>query len=203
MLFYYLGKTYGNTVCTNCYETVPGDTLPTDAEIWLDGLPVGHEKEYLQECVIYWPNCGQTVLNAPHFGFSGHKIKMPAGQNKEDVLSVLYAKYGNEYIQGAYYEFVGDKAIARQLYLAYAAREGREENLKYAGWWNQLRMVDLYRRLKYFDDAKRVLKYTEKENPKNRDPLYQYVFNAEKEKIKKHDAERMVLPKPLTIGRAI
>lgn len=195
MLFQYLGKGYSKTVCGNCYADIDGSTLPEKVITWIDGLPVGYERLFLDECVNYCPRCGRAVINASHLRGFNEIVECKPRLDKKTVLEAIYQKFANDYVLGAFYEYHDNPFEAKIHYYAYLGKREPLSKLDTLTDYQKLEYVDIYRRLGEFDTAKNILK-TVKSKP-TMDELTGWLLKTEAKAVKSSNRERISVPEQL------
>lgn len=195
MLFQYIGKGYSKSVCGNCYADMYGTVLPDDVETWVDGLPIGYEKLYLDECVRYCPNCGQTIINAAHLKGINEVVTFAPHLKKDAVVQEVYRARANDYVIGAYYEFHGNPVEAETNFRAYLNNFDPLTKINMLDDFKKIEFADIYRRLGDFDKAAILLKSVG--SKLMMDELLRYLLKAETKAVKGVDKSRIAIPKKL------
>ena len=196
MFVNYVAKPYENTVCTKCYNLIQGVSLPRNVDIWVDGLPVGYEKKFLEECVTYCPSCGQIVINASHLQGYNKIAKTEPHLDKKEVLDAVYQQYANKYVQGIYQEFCGELAQAYQNKNMYLSQFDDETYLNSMTLRNKLECADIYRTLGRFKEASKILKSINAK--KIETDICKYLYTQERAAIQSENISRIIIPVALT-----
>lgn len=197
MLIKYFGKCYSNTICSNCYADIRGELLPPDADIYVDGMPVGYEKAFLEECVTYCPKCGQIVINAPHLHGINKILSTDKDLTKKTVLDAVYKQYANDYVMSLYQEYCGDMTQAPVYLRAFINKEAPLDRLSQLTVWQKIEYADIYRRLGEFNTAMDILKSIGSKIAL--DELCRYMCKTELKASQKKNKERIVIPRNLNI----
>lgn len=192
MLFQYIAKGYSKTVCGNCYADIIGSTLPDNVTTWIDGLPVGYERLFLDECVNYCPNCGQAVINSAHLRGFNEIVKCAPNLPKKTVLEAIYKKFANDYVLGAFYEYHDNPGEAETYYRSYLNKQDPLPKLATMNDYQKLEFVDIYRRLGEFDNARTILKTIKFKL--TMDELTRWLLKTEEKAVKSLNKERIEIP---------
>ena len=195
MIFDYCRQDYSVIPCRNCGAEISCDKIPFGCDVSADGLPAGHEREFLLESFDYCQVCGYAWSGYKHLKLFSPDVINP-GLSKAEAAKVIYGRYAtNKYILGTLYEFLGDMETAEKLWAEYLEDEHPLDNIEQLGVHDRLEFADIYRRLGMFDEAQQLI---HKLNTNNF-WLPEYALKQQKKFIRRRSTARIVIPNKYTL----
>ena len=184
--------------CPHCHNYIPQIKLPEKVDLYIDGLPVNYDADYLNSCISYCSNCGLVII-APvkHLGGIDRFIYTKPDLVEEQLYEVIYNQYGiNDYIKHAFLD-THNQAEHSCVYLAEYFNNAHinDTRISELSTWEKLEYAEIARRAGASELVSTFLAAIPEEELEN--PLYNYVYNELLNNKDNDNLYKIIIPKEL------